>query len=175
MQVISLHHRLTRLFFPVLLGAMLAGPAAAQLGQDLAQGDKVDWSVPAQDVAKGTGRAVLTLNGAVQPGWHVYSLKQLPNGPTSLIVKLEANNVASSGGAVQGTAPTKYHDPAFGLETQFYDSAFAIKIPVRFKPNIAPGAQTIPLSVRFQTCNGGICQPPKTVQLSATVNVGAGN
>src|ERR1700743_139654 len=123
MQVISLRHRLTRLFSPVILGVMLTGPAAAQLGQDLAQGDKVNWSVPSQDIAKGTGKAVLTLNGAVQPGWHVYSLKQNPNGPTPLIVKLDANPVAATGGAVQGSVPVKFHDPAFGLETQFYDKA----------------------------------------------------
>jgi hypothetical protein len=27
------------------------------------------------------------------------------------------------------------------------------------------------VSVRFQTCNGRICQPPRTVHLSATVNL----
>ena len=37
----------------------------------------------------------------------------------------------------------------------------------------AAGPQQIPISVRFQTCNGHICQPPKTVKLSVPVTVRA--
>ena len=86
---------------------------------------------------------------------------------------LEANGVASADGAVAGSPAKTFHDPAFDLDTQFYANAFTLTVPVRLKPQSPAGAQTIPVSVRFQTCNGRICQPPKTVHLSATVNLQA--
>jgi hypothetical protein len=153
----------------ILLGlslqTALAQPSAAQ-------GDTVTWTVQSSDVAK-NGKVTLTLNGAVRDGWHVYSLKQLPEGPTPLLVTLDANDIAKAGGAVAGSAPTKIHDPAFGLDTQFYESAFTVTVPVRLGSRLAGGPQSIPLSVRFQTCNGRVCQPPKTVHLSASINLPA--
>jgi hypothetical protein len=153
-----------------LLGLSLQGVALAQ--PSAAQGETVAWTVQASDVAK--GKATLTLNGAVREGWHVYSLKQLPEGPTPLLVTVDQNDVAKAGGTVAGSAPTKIHDPAFGLDTQFYESAFSLTVPVRLGGHASAGPQSIPLSVRFQTCNGRVCQPPKTVHLSASINLPAG-
>ncbi|HVW73655.1 MAG TPA: protein-disulfide reductase DsbD domain-containing protein [Rhizomicrobium sp.] len=155
-----------RVVFASLL-FLSAGPALAE--GELA-GDTVAWSVSPANVTKGH-RALLTLSGQVQPGWHVYGLKQAPSGPTPLVVALERNDVARAAGPVTGSPATTYHDPAFGLDTHFYSSAFTLTLPVRLTSH-ASGAQTIPVSVRFQTCNGRICQPPKTVHLSAPVAAG---
>ena len=153
-----------------LLG--LALPAAsAQTADDPAQAATVSWTVQSQsDVAPGS-KLALTLQGTVQEGWHVYGLKQLPDGPTPLFVALDANPVAVADGAPKASAPTKLRDPSFGLVTQFYAQPFSVTVPVRIAAHSAAGQQVIPLSVRFQTCNGRICQPPKTVHLSATVSV----
>jgi hypothetical protein len=132
-------------------------------------GDTVTWSVSQANFKR--HKALLALSGQVQPGWHVYGLKQAPTGPTPLIVALEQNDVAKADGPVSGSPVTTYHDPAFGLDTHFYSSAFTLTLPVRLTSH-ASGAQTIPVSVRFQTCNGRICQPPKTVHLSAPVPAG---
>jgi hypothetical protein len=157
-----------------IVASMLLGlPLQVALAQpSAAQGDTVTWTVQSSDVAK-NGKVTLMLNGAVRKGWHVYSLKQLPEGPTPLLVTLDQNDVAKVDGALAGSAPTKIHDPAFGLDTQFYESAFSLKVPVRLGSHVA-GQQSIPLSVRFQTCNGRVCQPPKTVHLSASINLPAG-
>lgn len=142
------------------LGLLLL-PAAALAQPEGAQ-DTVAWSV--QAAAKGS-KATLTVNGTVQPGWHVYALKQAPEGPTPLLVTIDQDSAASASGAASGSPAIKFHDPAFGLDTQYYEKAFRVSVPVKLKP----GAQTIPVAVRFQTCNGRICQPPKTVHLSATI------
>ena len=148
----------------VVLLLALGGPAVAQ-GE---VGDTVTWSVSQAGPVK-AHKTALTLTGQVQPGWHVYGLKQAPTGPTPLIVSLDKNDVASIGGAVTGSPATTYHDPAFGLDTHFYSSAFTLTLPLRFAPH-ANGQQTVPVNVRFQTCNGRICQPPKTVHLSVPVS-----
>ena len=72
------------------------------------------------------------------------------------------------------SAPTKFHDPAFDLETQFYTGQFTLTLPVRLKSQASASQQAIPVDVRFQTCNGRVCQPPKTVHLSAVVNPSTG-
>jgi hypothetical protein len=151
----------------------LPGAALAQPGSPTG-GDTVSWS-PQQVTATGQGSKLkLILNGAVQPGWHVYGLKQENDGPTPLLVSVEANSVAAVDGAVTGSPVEKTHDRAFGLDTQFYSSNFSITVPIHLKPHLSAGPQPIPVSVRFQTCNGTVCQPPKTVHLSASVQLQAG-
>ncbi len=160
-------------FAPVFLFLSLflsLGGALAQAPDDAAR-DTVSWTVQPPDAAAKPGRAALILHGTVATGWHIYSLKQSPQGPTPLVVTVAANDVAAADGAPAGSKPEKLRDPAFGLETQFYTSPFTVTVPVRFKPHAGAGPQVIPVDVRFQTCNGRVCQPPRTVHLSAILNL----
>ncbi len=147
-------------------------PGAMAQTSDPAAHETVSWTVaaPAQAVKPGS-RATLTLKGAVEEGWHVYALKQLPNGPTPLRVTLDQNAVASANGAPAGSPATKIHDQGFNLDTQFYSHAFTVTLPVRVSAHPAAGTQSIPVSVRFQTCNDRVCQPPKTVHLTAAISI----
>jgi hypothetical protein len=174
------HLRALRPVGLALLGLSLQGAASAQtpdqgFGNPTGR-ETVSWTVstPAAGAVKPGSRLALTLHGAVQDGWHVYALKQLPDGPTPLRVALDPTDVAMANGAPTGSPTTKLHDPAFDLDTEFYTRDFTVTVPVRVGSHLAAGRQLIPVSVRFQTCNGGICQPPKTVRLSAAVNVRAG-
>lgn len=150
---------------------VLAGAAAAQpsLGADT-----VSWSAsaPSQGVKPG-GRVKVTLRGVVQAGWHVYGLQQLPDGPTPLRVTVDAPDIAAADGQPIGSPATRLQDPSFNLETQYYEHDFTVTAPVRIGPHATAGQQKIPISVRFQTCNGKICQPPKTVRLSVPVTIRA--
>jgi hypothetical protein len=133
----------------------------------------VNWTVttdPADSVKQG-GHVTLTLHGEAADGWHVYALKQLPNGPTPLRVTLDQNAIATANGAPVGSPATKIHDQGFNLDTQFYSHAFTVALPLLVATHSADGAQQIPVSVRFQTCNDRVCQPPKTVHLTATVSI----
>ena len=153
----------------VLLALFVPGAALAQADGPLGP-STVSWSVqPA--AAKPGAPLKLTLTGTVAAGWHVYALKQLPGGPTPLLVTLETNNVATADGAPAGSPAKTVRDPAFDLDTQFYADAFSLTVPVRLNSQLPAGPQQVPVSVRFQTCNGRICQPPRTVHLSATVNL----
>ena len=153
------------------LFGVLCGTAPAQT----LSGDTVAWTVstPARAVKPGE-RLTVTLHGAVLNGWHVYGLKQLPEGPTPLSVTVDPNGVAKPAGAATGSTPEKVLDPGFGVVTPFYDHDFPITVPVQITSRLAGGQQTIPVSVRFQTCDGRTCKPPKTVTLSAPVSVHAG-
>lgn len=155
---------------PAAIAALVFCAPAAAIAQPV---ETASWTVSAPAALKPGSKTVITLQGAVQDGWHLYALKQAPDGPTPLLVSIEKNGVATANGVVTGSAPQKVRDPAFGLDTQFYAQAFTLMVPVRLKDNLKPGPQAIPLSVRFQTCNGAVCQPPKTVHLSAAITVQA--
>lgn len=150
---------------PALLGpgAAIAQPAAAPT---------VSWTIAPVNAAAG-GRARLVLQGTLRDNWHLYAFKQKENGPTPLRVALDANAVAQPDGAPSGSAPIVAHDAAFNLDTPYYLHSFAITVPVKLNPHAATGRQTIPVTVRFQTCNGQTCEPPKTLHLTAAVNVSA--
>ena len=163
------------IFHPVFVCRRVLGTLAGWVSaqpSDSARAETVAWAAPTLTAAKGD-KAKLTLTGTVLPGWHVYSLKQALEGPTPLVVALDANDIAAADGAVSETPPTTFKDPAFGVDTHFYSNAFSLTLPVRLKAKSANG-QAIPVSVRFQTCNGRICQPPKTVHLSAPVTSAGG-
>jgi hypothetical protein len=159
----------------VLVLSLLLSQGASGQPADPAAAETATWTVaasPAQSIKPGTALTV-TLHAKVQDGWHVYGLEQLPNGPTPLRITIDPNKVASASGAAKGSPTTKVHDPAFNLDTPLYSHAFSASVPVRVAPHLAAGPQAIPVSVRFQTCNGAICQPPKTVHLSAPVTIAA--
>jgi hypothetical protein len=142
---------------------------------DETAGDAVSWTAapPSSDAIRQRGAVTLTVSGSVREGWHVYSLQQLPDGPTALRVTVDANAIATAAGAVAGSAPTRILDPRFGLETQFYSHAFTLRVPVRLAAHLVAGRALIPVSVRFQTCNDEICRPPRTVRLSVPIDVPA--
>jgi hypothetical protein len=172
-QEISLTRRLA---FPVVaLLACVAGGALAQPGNQPGQGGTTVTWAPAPPVSlRQGGHGALLLHGTVRDGWHVYALKQQENGPTPLRVALDTNDIAVPAGAVQGSKPVVAHDQAFNLDTPYYIHDFTITVPLRVKPHVAAGRHAVPVSVRFQTCNGQTCEPPKTLHLTAAVDVAAG-
>lgn len=167
-------HSKFRALSPFALAALLGiGLHGATLAQGPRGPETVVWSVaPAAGPVKAGSKSVVTLRGTVTPGWHVYGYKQLPTGPTSLQVTVDENTVAKADGAPGGTPPQKVLDRAFKVVTPYYDKDFTVTAPVKIGAKVAPGPRTIPVSVRFQTCNNEVCQPPKTVRLSVPVTVG---
>jgi len=160
---------LTFLFLLTLAFSRAAG------AQPVGPPETVSWtaSVQSGDTAKPGGKVTLALHGTVLDGWHVYSLKQLPLGPNPFFVALDGGDIAVADGAPAESKAIKAKDAAFGFETQYYERAFTVTLPVRLSKSAAAGQQAIPVRVRFQTCNGTVCQPPKTVRLSAQVTVKA--
>jgi len=154
----------------VALGA-IAGVSATAVAQ--APPDNVHWTVAVASGAapvKAGSDVTVDVNGSIDDGWHVYGLKQLPGGPTSLRLTLEANDTATAAGDPSESPPQKIHDSRFGLDTQFHTGTVTLHLPVRVTA-AAAGSRTIPVSVRFQLCSEGECKPPRTVHLSAPIEV----
>jgi DsbC/DsbD-like thiol-disulfide interchange protein len=80
------------------LSLLLTQGAQAQ-SADPARAETVSWSASAGTAAvKPDGAVTVTLNAKVADGWHVYALKQLPNGPTPLRITVDQNSLAAQAG-----------------------------------------------------------------------------
>jgi len=156
-----------------LVGLALPAVASSQSSEASALGDKVAWtaSATASNHLEPGGGLKIILRGAVEDGWHVYALTQSPDGPTPLRVTIDSNPVAIADGEPEGSPPDRIHDSAFDLDTQSYAHAFTVTVPVHIESHLAAGRHLIPLSVRFQTCRADICHPPKTVRVTASIDV----
>jgi hypothetical protein len=149
-------------------GLWLCASALAQ-----PQDDTVQWSAQLsgpEAVAPG-GAASITVTGAIQEGWHVYALEQLPGGPTPLKVTLADSTLATVTGAPSGSKPRKVYDKRFSLSTQLYSGTVTVQLPVRLVSEAAAGVQQLAVNVRFQSCSDQECRPPSTVHLSVPVEV----
>jgi hypothetical protein len=172
-QGFSLRNRCLAGFYVTFLHLLALALSGTAVAQPAGLPETVSWTVSVEsgDAAKQGSKLALALHGTVVEGWHVYSLKQLPLGPNPIHVALDSNEIAVADGAPAESKPIKARDAAFGFETQYYDRAFTVTVPVRLSKGAVAGQHAIPVSVRFQTCNGQVCQPPKTVHLSAPVTV----
>lgn len=160
--------------FMAMSGLIMAGTPAVGAAQGAV--GSVQWTAVLRPATGATpGVAIVELSGELQSGWHVYGLVEPPNGPTALKVGLDDNAVARSAGAVSGSPAEHKFDASFGLTTEFYSGPFKLYLPVRLAPAAAgAGPAVIPVSVRFQTCNGDICVPPRTIHLKAPLEAGHG-
>jgi hypothetical protein len=132
----------------------------------------VNWTAATTvPTARRGGRVPIVLAGSPAESWHIYGFGQQPRGPISLAVALDPSPLATADGRPTASPPIKVFEPAFGLETPYYLRNFSVTIPIRLKADAPIGRQLIPVSIRFQACSGGTCEPPKTIHLSAPVQV----
>jgi DsbC/DsbD-like thiol-disulfide interchange protein len=151
---------------------MLAAIAALALGG--AAPDPVAWKMaetPAKPVKAGA-RFTVKLAADIQPGWHIYSLKPMSEGPIPTRVWLaEGQPFALAAAVVAATEPETMQDASFGMEVELYEGKALFTLPVRAAAGAAAGGHNLVVSASYQSCNNKICLPPKTVKVEAAVTV----
>jgi Disulphide bond corrector protein DsbC len=155
----------------VLAAPLCFGFGALVLAQSPQEVAKWSASLETPERVKPGGGAVIKLSAEIRDGWHVYALSEPAGGPTPLKVTLGDNVLARLSGSASGDAPTRKHDPSFDLDTNFYEHALTLRVPIALKNESGAGARIIPVDVRFQSCTDRICLPPTTVRLNVPVTV----
>jgi hypothetical protein len=152
---------------------LLLAPGLSAIAVADAPPEPVHWNVAlvSKDPIRKGSNATLEVSGAIDEGWHVYALEQLPHGPTPLRVTLDQNVIAVLASPASGSAPEKVYSASFGLDTQYYTHTFAVRVPVHLNQELPAGRQLIPLSVRFQACSDKECLLPRTLHLSLPIEV----
>ena len=151
----------------------LLSVALAALTLRAAAPDPVSWKLeppPAKSVKAGA-RFNVKLVAAVQPGWHLYSLKPMAEGPSPTRIWIAEGQPFALAAAVQSPEPIVTQDATLNMEVEFYDGETPFTLPVKIAAGTAAGSQTLTVSASYQTCNDKLCLPPKTVKVQVPVTV----
>lgn len=156
-------------FRPTLLLWMWCGASAA-LAQDVVRYELIPPSAPVQ--AGTTATAVL--RAAIDPGWHLYSMSVPPGGPIPTTITVVEDPIFAPGGTPREPTPIPWFDQNFNMETNYFESSVDFEVPVRVKPEAAPGQHELAVKIRYMLCNDSSCLPPQTRTVSAVVHVTPG-
>ncbi|HEX4135602.1 MAG TPA: cytochrome c biogenesis protein CcdA [Bryobacteraceae bacterium] len=152
----------------LLLIALSAGTIFAQDGKF----NHVQWKLTIDQSSAAPGAEVLGhLQAVVDPEWHMYSLTT-PPGPIPTTIKSD-NSPAVDTVTIFEPPPVRKFDPGFGVDTETYEGAQNFLARIRLKKDLQPGPVTITFVPRYQTCSGTTCIPPRTRNVTATLNIAA--
>jgi DsbC/DsbD-like thiol-disulfide interchange protein len=146
--------------------------ALAALALAAAPPDPVSWKLepPAAKPVKAGARVSVKLVATIQPGWHLYSLKPVAEGPIPTRIWIAEGQPFSLASSVQAPEPTTAQDKTIGMEVEFYEGETPFTLPVKIAAGTS-GAQTLTVSASYQSCNDKLCLPPKTVKVQLPVTV----
>jgi hypothetical protein len=148
---------------------LLAVTMAAALGA--APADPVVWKLqPPGKPVKAGSRFQIKLVAAIEPGWHLYSLKPVAEGPIPTRIWIADGQTFQLTGAVVAPEPVTVQDPALGMEVEMYEGETGFTLPVQADAGAA-GAQKLVVTASYQSCNNKLCLPPKTVKVELPVTV----
>src|SRR5262245_5702636 len=139
----------------------------------LAAPEPVTWSlqsIPAAPVKSGA-KFSIKLRAKIQDGWHLYSMKPLPEGPIPTRVWLAEGQPFSLSGPIAATPPYPMHDRSFGMEVELYEHEAVFTLPLRVASSTPAGAHQLAVNASYQTCDSEVCLPPRTVKLELAITV----
>lgn len=137
-----------------------------------AQQQRVAWSgkiVPEQ--VKPGQKAKVLLTGAIDSGWHLYSLTQPAGGPRPTLISLEEGSVFTIEGTPQQPKPKTAFDPNFQINTETFEGTVTFTVPIKVADSAPLGAQKLIAKVRFQVCDEHQCLPPRTKPIEIDVMI----
>ncbi len=149
----------------LLCFALLTAAAAAP--------EPVSWQVrtaPAKPVKAGAPFTV-KLAAHIQDGWHLYSMKSVPDGPIPTRIWLAEGQPFQLAGRVQATEPQTLQDPNFQMEIGIYEGEAEFTLPLKVTAGAAAGPAKVSIHTSYQTCDNRVCLSPKTVKVEVPVTI----
>jgi thiol:disulfide interchange protein DsbD len=135
--------------------------------------DPVDWKLmdgPVRSLKAGA-RFTVRLVGQVQPGWHMYSMKAVADGPIPTRIWINEAQPFLLAGSIKAAAPLLVQDPSFNMEVELYEGEASFTLPLRVASSVNPGSQILLVNASYQACNNKICLPPKTVKATLPIEI----
>ncbi len=118
---------------------------------------EVAWSV-SQIEGSTSGKAVVVVQAAIQPGWHLYSVVHVDAGPYA--TKFIGEDLTLTDPIIEQPLYREF-DKGFSKEINLFKDKATFWVPVQFGPKGVEGK----LTVRYQVCKDGVCIPPQPVDL----------
>ena len=132
------------------------------------------WTLTSPDSGKSFSAGddfKVSLNAAVEPGWHLYALEQPTGGPIPTTIKITDGKPFTLNGSLVSPKAIVEPDPNFivdgkPLETRYFVEKATFDVPLR-STSSAAGSE-LALDVRYQLCNETFCLPPRTTRVNFT-------
>ncbi len=124
--------------------------------------DPIRWSV-----TRSSGSEV-KLSARILDGWHLYSITQKPGGPIPTRITIAADQPYELTGEIDSSPPEVHHDESFDMDVEQHQGEAEFTLPIRLRKGAKSGGD-LQIKIRFQTCSGQLCLPPKTVTAIAKV------
>jgi suppressor for copper-sensitivity B len=112
-------------------------------------------------LAEGSGEGELTIEAGVAPGWHVYSITQLPGGPQkSKLTVAPSEQFRLLGPFVAEQPPRVKRYEFFDVPVEEHDGTVAWTAPIRLAANVLPHQVAFQVTFEGQICqDDGVCIP----------------
>jgi thiol:disulfide interchange protein len=136
------------------------------------QPNPVKWSTSTvPDTVKPGKTFVAIVQAEIEPGWHLYSMMPVENGPTATQVVVAGNQPFRSAGPVASSEAQMVFDPNFSIDVELYDFQATFRVPVAAEISASIGPQIVNIDVTYQTCNDHMCLPPRKISLPTAVTI----
>ncbi len=150
-----------------LLAVLIAGAIGLLTVPTSAAPVPAHFTVSAMPMPARAGEAVtVTVQVAVDSGWHIYSVVPVSDGPSATEIKAFGDSVPL--GPTMEDAPTKMFDDNFKREVGYHEKTATFQR--RFKVT----GPTQSVTLHYQTCNDHICLPPTDVNLALATPIAPG-
>ncbi len=112
----------------------------------------------------------IDLVARISDGWHVYSIAQ-PAPPIATRIELAPGQPYTLAGDIGGPAPSVVFDESAGMTVETYEGEAAFTLPIKVDAKAAPGRVPVRVQMRYQSCDGKICLPPKTLTVEVPLEI----
>jgi thiol:disulfide interchange protein len=134
----------------VMLSAVLATSAWAK--------GEVSWAISQiEGSATANANAVVKVQATIQPGWHLYSVIPVKEGPFPTTFSTEDLTLTD---AIIEEPLFKEYDKGFKKDINLFKDKATFWVPVKFGAKGVDGK----LTVTYQVCKDGVCIPPQPVE-----------
>lgn len=126
--------------------------------------DPVTWSATYHRIGDKEGEIVIA--GALQKGWHTYSMRPTDAGPIPTSFTLSPSKDYSLAGKPAESGATEEFDKAFDAKLFVFHEKAELRQKIRLK---GTAAFSLTVKVEYMSCNDMMCLPPKTATLQVKV------
>jgi DsbC/DsbD-like thiol-disulfide interchange protein len=132
----------------------------------------VRWSFSDHDVKVAPGASLTVhLTAEIEPGWHLYGMKKIDDGPIPTTLVLDKGQEVEIAGPIHASPPVSLDDPNFGTKVDFYVGRANFELPIRVTNGNSPGSKSLKVTARYQMCNDHVCLAPRKLTFSLPIEI----
>lgn len=124
----------------------------------------VKWSYASKRLPN--HQAEIYIKASIEPGWHVYAVKQTPKIPNGTVIKIMPSASYQILESVKEPEPITRYEDAYDSNISFFEKQVVFTQKVKL---LKSNAASIKGTLKFMVCNDSKCLPTETLNFSIPV------